>query len=723
MPAALAGALSALPLLLLLSAVEPSVGRFLRVTEPNPLLTRLDEAFPPFGAIRSEHVVPAITELIGQSDRELRKLESDVSGEGFVPGADTLLGPFRLVGDKLSRAWGLIQHLKSVSDSAELREAVEAVRPEVVRSSQASAQSQPLYKAFKALHDGARFGALSAPQRRLVELQLQDFRLSGIALEGVAQEEYNNITQRLSLLSDQYSESVLDATQSWKKWVNSKDELEGVPEAPIQLFAEAAAQELNGTSGAPYLLTLDGPTASALLTYAEDADLRKEVYLASIGTASELLSPDNAPTALEILALRQRKAELLGFQNFVELSMQRKMATQQTAESLLEDLRLIAYPKAVEDLEDVRRFAEQNGYEGQLKHWDVGYWGHRQVKELYDIDAEDLRPYFPLERCLNGLFDLTKKMLNVTVEPAEGPTWHEDVRLFKILHNGEEAAHVYMDLFARAKEKRSGAWQIGLVGYDKLRGTKPIAGIVASLRPPVSGKPALLSFGELHTVFHEFGHALQQMLTTQEEPLLAGNDGVEWDAVELPSQFMEYWLEQTDWVVKGIGRHYETNEELPADKFSKFKASLKYHSGMSMLGQLHLSFLDLDLHERPMAAGETLQGREAQIAQTRKTKVLPPLPQDRFLCHFSHIFAGGYAAGYYSYKWADVLSADAFARFEEEGATKDTPEGLRRLGLVGSEYANTILAEGGGRKAEEVFESFRGRPPSTKALLRYSLDA
>jgi len=472
----------------------------------------------------------------------------------------------------------------------------------------------------------------------------------------------------------------------------------------------------------PYLLTLDDPSVGAVLTYGEDPELRKEVYIASLEKASELLMPDNTEVLRSILKLRQRKAELLGFKNFAELSMQRKMATLPEAEKLLEELRKIAHPKAREELANLQQFAQKRNYSGELKHWDTSFWSHKQVKELFNIDSEVLRPYFPLERCLAGLFNLTEKMVGARVVPAEGPTWHKDVKLFKIYRAGNDtapAAHFYMDLYTRPAEKRGGAWQSGIVSYDSVRGITPVVAIVANMRPPQGGKPALLSFGELHTLFHEFGHALQNMLTTQEEPSLAGVAS-EWDAVELPSQFMEYWLDEAPWVVGGIARHHETGAPLPKEMLESLKASLKYQAGMGMLGQIHLAVLDLDLHTRPLGPSESPWNRAAEVAATRNTKLLPTLPQDRFLNHFSHIFAGGYAAGYYSYKWAEVLSADAFALFEEQGATQDSEKSRAQLRKVGQSFAETILAEGGGRKAADVFESFRHRKPSTKALLRYT---
>jgi len=358
-----------------------------------------------------------------------------------------------------------------------------------------------------------------------------------------------------------------------------------------------------------------------------------------------------------------------------------------------------------------------------LNPWDTSYWSHKQVKEEFGIDEEELRPYFPLERCLEGMFHLAKELFDVDFKPATGPKWHKDVMFYAVYDSADTQtpkAHLYFDLFARPSEKRSGAWQMGLADYDSVRGKSPVAAIVANMRPPKAGESALLSYDELHTLFHEFGHSLQHMLTKQEMPALSGLQGVEWDAVELASQFMEYWLDEADWVVRGIAKHHETGEGIPDEKLAKLKGASNHHAGLGMLRQLRLSIVDLDLHLHPFKPGETAAQRETEVAMRNNTMLMAKLPEDRFLNGFSHIFAGGYAAGYYSYKWAEVLSADAFSRFQEEGATGPGPQGQAQRRSVGAEFARTVLGEGGGRKAEEIFESFRKRPPSTDALIKYT---
>jgi len=727
----------------LLCLASPASGRLVRGkrrqaglqvaagSEENPLVACLGDTFPPFDRIRASHVVPAIKLHLRKAETDLRALEEAVQKPDFTLDEQSLLSPHRRLGENLHRAFGIASHLKSLGDSPELRAAIEAVQPMIVQFGTETSQSKPLYVAFKALRkDKTGFAKLTGAQRRLVELELQGFELSGIGLEGKQHEEFNNITQRLSLLGESYSENVLDSTKSWKKVVQTREALRGVPEASLRLAAEGARREKNmsldaigkdGLSQPPFLLTMDGPCVSAVLTYAEDPDVRKEVYLASIGRASDLAGPDNTPVLRETLELRQRHAELLGFRNYVELSMQTTMAKKDEANEFLEELRTIAYPKAQDNFKDLQAFVKQE-HSGDLKHWDLSFWSHKQVEAQYDIDPEKLRPYFPLERVLSGMFSHAGAMFGIKVVLADGPKWHKDVSLFEIRRGDSPNAtgYLFFDLFARPAEKRPGAWQVGVTDYDREEGRKAVAAIVCNFRQAAEGQPALLSFGEVHTLFHEFGHALQTTLTTQDEPSLAGTSGVEWDAVELSSQFMEYWLDETNMVVNKMAGHYKTGEALPLETLSKLKQATKYHVGMGMLSQLHLSILDLDLHTKPLGKYESPHDREVAVASRRKTKLLTSLPQDRFLNHFSHIFAGGYAAKYYSYKWAEVLSADAFSRFEEMGATKEHSAGQTKLRQIGAEYANTVLAEGGGRKAADIFKSFRQRAPSTKALLRYT---
>eukprot|EP00927_Polykrikos_kofoidii_P034010 TRINITY_DN28855_c0_g1_i1.p1 TRINITY_DN28855_c0_g1~~TRINITY_DN28855_c0_g1_i1.p1 ORF type:complete len:784 (-),score=115.09 TRINITY_DN28855_c0_g1_i1:157-2508(-) len=782
MKAAAGGA--ALPsVLVLVATVFPCIhcGTFLRRSvDDNPLLTRLRDPFPPFDAIDVKHVVPAINTLLQESTRERLTLEESTKQKGYNPNVTSLLRPYRLMGERLNKAWGLVQHLSSVRDSEKLRNAIDEVRPKVIKNSQMVSQSQPLYAAFKALkRNEAAFHSLTAAQQRLVTMTLQGFEHSGIGLEGHARAEFNNLTQRLSVLSNLFSENVLDSTKTWSRFATA-DELRGLPKGPLQLSAEAAKRKReadravasntgNGSAHASsfrnlstaageadaseyaYLLTLDGPSISPVLTYAQDREIRKNMLLAYIEGASDIRGPDNAPVLREVLQSKQRTAELLGFTNYAELALTNRMATRAEADGLLKDLHKVAHPKAVEDLAELRQFAsEETNSSIDLQRWDMSFFENKQAKSKFNIDPEELRPYFPVDRCLAGLFDLTRKMFGVTWTETQAPTWHSDVRVYQAhrlksanasivttsqlrgnesVSNASDAGllvpvgHVFLDLFARVGEKRAGAWQNSLADFDVERGIKPVSVIVASFRPAAEGQHALLSYGELHTLFHEFGHALQSMLTTQKEPALSGYQGVEWDAVELSSQFMEYFLDESQWLVPSIARHYETGQPLELDKLAMVKKLTKANAGLGMLGQVHLSLVDLDLHTTPLRPGEAPQDRDFEVASERKTKLLPRLAEDRFLNSFSHIFAGGYAAGYYSYLFANVLAADAFARFEEADALRDDAASLQRLRDVGDHFAATVLGEGGGRDAASIFKTFRGRDPSPAALLGYTFGA
>lgn len=460
------------------------------------------------------------------------------------------------------------------------------------------------------------------------------------------------------------------------------------------------------------------------MQYSTRRDLREKLYKAYISRASsgEL---DNAPLLERILQLRQEKAQLLGFSNFAELSLASKMAPNvEAVEALLEELRRASFDAAVKDLEELKSFAAAKGAEesSDLKHWDISFWSERQREEKFAFSAEELRPYFPLPQVLNGLFSLVNRLFGVSITAADGqaPVWHEDVLYFQIAdETGEAIAYFYLDPYSRPAEKRGGAWMDDCMGRAKITDNgitttrKPVAYLVCNQTPPVDGKPSLMTFREVETLFHEFGHGLQHMLTKVDYQGAAGINNVEWDAVELPSQFMENWCYHRETLL-GMAKHYETGEPLPEHYYQKLLAARNYMSGSAMLQQLHFSCVDLELHYRYQPGGdESVTDVRNRIA--KNTTVLPPLPEDAFLCAFGHIFAGGYAAGYYSYKWAEVLSADAFSAFEEAGLDNE-----QALTITGKRFRETVLALGGSKHPMEVFKSFRGREPSTDPLLRHS---
>jgi oligopeptidase A len=687
----------------------------------NPLL--LGSGLPPFEAIKPDHVVPAITQLLAELDEELARLEVNVQ-----PTWSGLVEPLDRLVERLTWSWGIVGHLMGVKNSPELREAHETVQPLVVQFFNKLNQSQPLYKAFKVLRASDAWASLESAQQRIVEAAIKDAELSGVGLEGEKRDRFNAIELELAELSTKFSNHVLDATKAFSLTLTNKDEIDGLPPSLTSLAAQAAraAGEENATaSDGPWRITLDYPSFGPFMQYSSRRDLREKLYKAFINRAStgEL---DNAPLIERILQLRKEKAMLLGFKSFAELSLASKMAPNvEAVETLLEELRRASFDAAAKDLQELKAFAAAKGAKesSDLKHWDISFWSERQREKKFAFSAEELRPYFPLPQVLDGLFSIVECLFGVTITAADGqaPIWHKDVRYFQIAdETGEAIAYFYLDPYSRPAEKRGGAWMDVCIGRAKITDEsgnttirKPVAYLVCNQTPPVDGKPSLMTFSEVETLFHEFGHGLHHMLTRVDYPGAAGINNVEWDAVELPSQFMENWCYHRETLL-GMARHYETGEPMPEHYYQKLLAARNYMSGSTMLRQLHFSCVDIELHYRYQPGGdESVTDVRNRVAQT--TTILPPLPEDSFLCAFGHIFAGGYAAGYYSYKWAEVLSADAFAAFEEAGLDSELA-----LTHTGKRFRDTVLASGGSKHPMELFKSFRGREPSTEPLLRHS---
>lgn len=686
----------------------------------NPLL--IGKGLPPFEAIEPEHVEPAMAQLLAELDKELATLEANVQ-----PTWSGLVEPLDRLVERLRWTWGIVGHLMGVKNSPELRTAYETVQPQVVQFLNKLNQSQLLYEAFKALRANDTWDSLEPAQQRIVEAAIKDAELAGIGLSGEKRDRFNAIQLELAELSTKFSNNVLDATKAFSLTLTTKQEIDGLPPSLTSLAASSAraAGEENATAeDGPWQITLDFPSFGPFMQYSTRRDLREKLYRAYISRASsgEL---DNAPLLERILQLRQEKAQLLGFSNFAELSLASKMAPNvEAVEALIEELRRASFDAAVQDLEELKSFAAAKGAEesSDLKHWDISFWSERQREEKFAFSAEELRPYFPLPQVLNGLFSLVNRLFGVSITAADGqaPVWHEDVRYFQIAdETGEAIAYFYLDPYSRPAEKRGGAWMDDCMGRAKITENgitttrKPVAYLVCNQTPPVDGKPSLMTFREVETLFHEFGHGLQHMLTKVDYQGAAGINNVEWDAVELPSQFMENWCYHRETLL-GMAKHYETGEPLPEHYYQKLLAARNYMSGSAMLRQLHFSCVDLELHYRYQpGSDESVAAVRNRIAKT--TTVLPPLPGDAFLCAFGHIFAGGYAAGYYSYKWAEVLSADAFSAFEEAGLDNE-----QALTTTGKRFRETVLALGGSKHPMEVFKSFRGREPSTDPLLRHS---
>ena len=692
----------------------------------NMLVTKntllIGQGLPPFESIKSEDVVPAITGLLIELEQELINLEATVK-----PTWNDLVEPLQKLEDRLTWSWGIVGHLMGVKNSPELRKAYNEIQPKVVEFINKLNQSQPIYQAFKNLSNSDSWENLDVGQKRIVEAAIKDAELSGVSLEGEKRENFNAIELELAELSNKFSNNVLDATKAFSLTLTKKEEVDSLPPSLLSLAAQAArddgAENATAENG-PWRITLDYPSFIPFMQHCKKRELREQLYKASISRASteEL---NNYPLIQRILELRQEKTKILGFNSYAELSLATKMAPSVAAvEKLLEELRSVSYDAAVKELEELKQFAaSKNAPEANdFKRWDMSFWSERLREEKFSFTVEELRPYFPLPQVLDGLFSLVKRIfgINITAADGEAPLWHEDVRYFQISdETNTPIAYFYLDAYSRPAEKRGGAWMDECINRAKIveNGQKilrlPVAYLQCNQTPPVDGKPSLMSFSEVETLFHEFGHGLQHMLTTVDYGGAAGINNVEWDAVELPSQFMENWCYDRS-TLFGMAKHYETGETLPEHYYQKLLAAKNYMSGSGMLRQLHFALVDIELHHRYQVGGkETVVELRRRVAET--TTVLPILPEDAFLCAFSHIFAGGYAAGYYSYKWAEVLSADAFAAFEEAGL-----ENQQAIAICGKRFRDTVLALGGSLHPMEVFKTFRGREPNTEPLLRHS---
>ena len=697
----------------------------------NPLLCA--EGLPKFDKIKPEHIVPAVKKLLADAEQSLSALE-----ESIEPTWDGCFAKLEEIDRPFEYAWGPVSHLFGVKNSPELREAYESVLDDVVQLGLRASQSRPIYEACVAIRNGSDWDNLSPTRQRIVEKKIQSAELSGIGLEGVPQERFNEIAQELSQLSTTFSNNVLDATKLFELVLTEQSDVNGLPESALAMAAQSFNQKQServAESGddpqsvdeaipdsGPWRFTLDGPSFLPFMQHCRRSELREQLYRAFITRASDG-DFDNEQNINRILSLRQEKSELLGFNNFAEISLARKMAPSVAAvEEMFETLRSASWDAAAADIEEIQARARSEGEAEELKHWDVAFWAERLREKKFDYTDEELRPYFPLEKVLAGMFDLVKRIFGIKVRQSEtAPVWHEDVRYFEVLDSdGSNIAAFYLDPYSRPENKRGGAWMDDCLGR-KLIGSDvqlPVAHLVCNSTPPVGDKPSLMTFREVETLFHEFGHGLQHMLTTIDEADAAGISGVEWDAVELPSQFMENWCYHKP-TVASISGHYETGEPLPDELFEKLKASRTFRSGSMMLRQLTFGMTDMLLHggfkppQEGDNSGETVFDVQRKVIE--KTSVLPMLQEDRMLCAFSHIFSGGYAAGYYSYKWAEVLSADAFSAFEEAGL--DDEEAVAK---VGRRFRDTVLALGGSRHPMDIFSEFRGREPDPAPLLRHS---
>ncbi|MEZ4330608.1 MAG: M3 family metallopeptidase [Myxococcota bacterium] len=685
-------------------------------TQDNPLLQ--SGALPRFDRFSTERVVPGIRQLIGELSQALEALETRIE-----PTWDGLVVPLERMGERLAFAWGFVGHMMAVRNSDALREAHATVQPEVVAFGLRQAQSRAIHDGLLALRGAPSFAALDPTQQRIVDCLLRDARHAGVGLDGAARDRFNAIQAELAELATRFNNHVLDATKQFGVIVRTPAEMAGTPPSLRALAAQNAREhgepEATPESG-PWRLSLDAPVLFPFLEHGAHRPLRERLYRASITRASSG-ALDNTPILERILVLRQEMAGLLGFASYAALSLDAKMAPDLAAvDALLERLREASLPAARRDLAELRTFAAAHGQAEPLALWDVAFFSERLREARFDYSEEALRPYFPLPRVLDGLFALARRLFDVEIVAADGetPVWHPDVRFFRVHDaSGRAIAAFFLDPYSRPGDKRGGAWMDDCLGRTRRRvdgvSQDPVAYLVCNQAPAVDGKPSLMAFDEVLTLFHEFGHGLQHMLTRVDHGLASGIRNIEWDAVELPSQFMENWCYHRETLI-GLSGHVETGEKLPDALFDKIERARTYRAGSFMLRQLYFAMLDLALHRDPAIRGrEGIFAVQAEVAA--RTTVMPSLAEDRFLCSFGHIFAGGYAAGYYSYKWAEVLSADAFGAFEEAGL--DDP---RAVAQTGRRFRDTVLALGGGTDPMRVFEAFRGRAPSPEALLRHS---
>lgn len=673
----------------------------------NPLLTPF--VLPPFSRITPQDVVPAVSAALADCRAAVERVVAQ-------PGPftwDNLVQPLAEVDDRLSRIFSPVSHLNAVQNSPELRAAYEQCLPLLSEYGTWVGQHQGLYQAYRQLKAGEGYAALDKAQKRAVDNALRDFELSGIGLPLAAQKRYGEIVMRLSELGSAFSNNVLDATMGWSKLITEQGELAGLPESAL-----AAAHELAAARGQQgWLLTLDMPSYLPVMTYADNRELRHEMYQAFTTRASDQ-GPnagqwDNSAIMAETLALRHELAQLLGFASYADKSLATKMAENpQQVLSFLNDLAQRAHDQGVAELEQLRAFAQENYGVDALAPWDITYYSEKQKQHLYAISDEELRPYFPEPTVLSGLFEVVRRIYGITAkERHDVDVWHPEVRFFELYdRDGELCGSFYLDLYAR-EHKRGGAWMDDCAGrMRRADGTlqKPVAYLTCNFNRPLGDQPALFTHNEVTTLFHEFGHGLHHMLTRIETPGVSGINGVPWDAVELPSQFMENWCWEPE-ALAFISGHYQSGEPLPQAMLERMLAAKNYQSALFILRQLEFGLFDFRLHtEFDPAQGaqimETLRQVKALVA------VVPSPEWGRFPHAFSHIFAGGYAAGYYSYLWAELLSADAFSRFEEEGIFNvDT----------GRAFLDNILSQGGSDEPMTLFKAFRGREPQIDAMLRH----
>ncbi|WP_100644320.1 oligopeptidase A [Alteromonas facilis] len=672
----------------------------------DPIIHAQQQPLPQFSAINPESIKPAVEALIAESKKVINEVAALEN-----PTYAAVVERLEAQDDQLSRFWSPVSHMNSVVSSEALREAHDSCLPLLSEYATWVGQHEGLYNVYAALQNSEEYQSLEQAAQTAIDNTIRDFRLSGVALSGEAKQRYAQIQSRLSELASNFSNNVLDATMAWSKHVTDEAELTGLPESALAA-AQQAAQRKDKEG---WLFTLDIPSYLPIMMYCDNRELREEMYRAYTTRASDQ-GPnagefDNTAIIAETLKLREEASHLLGFKHYAERSLATKMAeTPAQVEQFLHDLARRSKPQAAQDFEDVQQFAQSLYGVTELKAWDVTYFSEKLKQQRYAISDEQLRPYFPEHKVVNGLFAVVQKLYGLDIRARDNvDCWHDDVSFYDIYDtHGELRGSFYFDLYAR-EGKRGGAWMDECRVRRRVEGDiqVPVAYLTCNFNGPVGDKPALFTHDEVVTLFHEFGHGIHHMLTKVAVAGVSGINGVPWDAVELPSQFLENWCWQEE-ALALISGHYETGEPLPKDLLDKMLAARNFQSAMQMVRQLEFSLFDMAIHQLPADSIDV----QAVIDKVRdEVAVVKPPEFNRFQHGFSHIFAGGYAAGYYSYKWAEVLSSDAFSRFEEEGIFNQQ---------TGQDFLTHILEKGGSQSPMELFTAFRGREPEVDALLRHS---
>ena len=673
----------------------------------NPLLEI--RGLPPFSAIRPEQVEPAVRQILKENRSNVQRLLDENTDYTW----DNLIAPLESMDDRLSRSWSPVSHMNSVVNTEDLRNAYNACLPLLTEYATELGQNEDLFRAYRQIAEGSEYDRLNPSQKKVIDNAMRDFRLSGIQLEADKRTRYKVIMQELSMLASKFSDNVLDATNAWSRHISDEQLLSGLPETARSLARQAAQnKQMDG-----WLFTLDFPSYHPVLTYADNRELREEMYTAYATRASDQ-GPyagqwDNTPIMESILALRHEAALLLGFNNHAERSLAKKMAqsTRQVMD-FLHDLAERSRGRAETELGEVRDYARVNHAMEDLQAWDIPYYSEKLRQHNYAISQEELKPYFPEPHVVSGLFSVAERLYGLRIEKADGvDTWHQDVRFYRIFDAaGELRGQFYLDLYARP-HKRGGAWMDECISRRMAEGKSqiPVAYLTCNFSPPIGDDPALFTHDEVITLFHEFGHGLHHMLTKVDYSSISGINGVAWDAVELPSQFMENWCWERE-ALDLMASHYKTGEHLPDDLFQRMHNARNFQSAMQMVRQLEFALFDFRIHlEYDLTAGARIPEILEEVRN--QVSVIQPPAFNRFPNSFTHIFSGGYAAGYYSYKWAEVLSSDAFSAFEENGIFDSE---------TGAKFLSSILEQGGSRDPMELFIAFRGREPTIDALLRHS---